>query len=226
MVEVKESGERVAAVRFEADALDAAYEELDERYGTADTTAALLPRINARDWDAVAEMLAPDLVIEDHRRLGWGTLRGPEAYLAALRALVELAPDATLRLDHLEESGRVSLGLTMLSGTREGGVFEDARALVVERDAQARICRIDFYERDQLAAARARYAALAASARAIRSRRSSSRTRRARRWGGSRRPSRRATGPPCERSPPRAPVSRIDGASRWTRATSTGWWRI
>ena len=48
-----------------------------------------------RDWDALAARCAPDLVVHDHRLLGWGTLHGPAAYLEALRSLVELAPDTS-----------------------------------------------------------------------------------------------------------------------------------
>jgi class 3 adenylate cyclase/ketosteroid isomerase-like protein/tetratricopeptide (TPR) repeat protein len=161
LVEVDAAGRRVALVVFDPDDLDAAWAELDERYGVK-TPILLVGRINARDWDGVPALLAPELVIEDHRRLGWATLHGPAAYIGALQALVDLAPDARLRFDHLEQSGRAYLSVTMLSGTREGGVFEDSRVVVAELDPQGRVRTFEFYDLDQLGAARARYAALAA----------------------------------------------------------------
>jgi ketosteroid isomerase-like protein len=160
VVEVDATGRRVAVVAFDPGDLDAAYAELDARYGATKVPTLLLRALAARDWDAVAALLASNLVIEDHRLLGWGTLHGTAAYITSLQALVDLAPDANLRLDHLEDSGRGALGITLLEGTREGGAFEDRRVVVVELDAQERIRRLDFYDLDHLDQARARFAEL------------------------------------------------------------------
>jgi class 3 adenylate cyclase len=163
--EVDARGKLVAFVLFDRDDLGAAYAELDERYGPTGIHTLLLPRLNAQDWDGVAALLAPDFVIEDHRLLGWGTVHGPAAYIASCQALVDLAPDTRLRLDHLEASDRGALGITMLSGTREGGVFEDSRVVVVELDAQGRLCRLDWYDLDELDEARVRFDAIASAPR-------------------------------------------------------------
>jgi hypothetical protein len=200
--EVDARGDRVVFVLIDLDELDAAYAELDERYGATKVPILFLRSLGARDWDAAAALLAPDLVVEDHRRLAlWETLRGPAAYVAAFQALVELAPDVMVRTHHLEDSGRGALLISTLLGTREGGAFEDLKVIVHELDAQARIRRLDAYDLDQLDEARARYEALGVSA------------------------------PPdpldaLVRSPPRAPASRIDAGTRWSRATSTGGSRI
>jgi len=53
--------------------------------------------IAARDWDALRALFSPDLVVQDHRPLGWETMHGPGIYLESLRSLVDLAPDVRLR---------------------------------------------------------------------------------------------------------------------------------
>jgi ketosteroid isomerase-like protein len=161
--EVDERGKSVATVMFDPDDLDAAYAELDERYGATKVTTRLLQGIAARDWDAVASLLAPDFLIDDHRLLGWGTLHGP-AFVDLLKALVELAPDARLRFDHLEDSRRGAFGISMLAGTREGGAFEDRRVVVSELDAEGKVRRLEFYDLDRLDEARTRFEALFANA--------------------------------------------------------------
>jgi ketosteroid isomerase-like protein len=111
----------------------------------------------ARDWDALAARLAPDLVVYDHRPLGWDTLRSPQAYIEMLKVLVDLAPDARTRVDHLRVCERGDLAATTLLGTRDGGPFEDPRVVVAEGDSVGRIRRIDFYTLEQFDAARARF---------------------------------------------------------------------
>jgi class 3 adenylate cyclase/ketosteroid isomerase-like protein len=164
LVEVDAAGRRVALVVFDADDIDAAYAELDVRYGDTKAPIVLVRRINARDWGGVAALFPPDLVIEDHRRLGWETMHGPAAYIASPQALVDLAPDARLRFDHLEVSGRGALGITTLSGSREGGAFEGSRVVAAELDADGLGRRFDFYGLEQLGEARAHFDSLAGSA--------------------------------------------------------------
>jgi class 3 adenylate cyclase/ketosteroid isomerase-like protein len=170
--EVDAHGRRSAFVRFEADALDAAYEELDARFdaGEAAPWANRLGRriertINARDWEGLASLFAPDLVLEDHRSVGVFGLRSADEYVAVTRGLVELAPDATLRAYHiLALNEKASLGIGGWEGHREGGPFEIVAANVNTWDAEGRVRHIDVYGLDQLDAARARYAELAAAA--------------------------------------------------------------
>jgi class 3 adenylate cyclase/GNAT superfamily N-acetyltransferase/ketosteroid isomerase-like protein len=164
--EVDAQGRIAAGVGFDPDALDAATAELDERYGGPRAPTLFLRGVAAQDWDAVAALLAPDLLVHDHRPLGWETLRGPAAYLASLRALTELSPDARLYADHAESAARGVLGVTTLLGTREGGAFELRRVVVMEVDSRECIRRIDFYDLDQLGAARQRFSELTATPRA------------------------------------------------------------
>jgi class 3 adenylate cyclase len=171
ITEVDERGELALGVTFDPAALDAAYSELDARYAAgelADDPVAV-ERLNAvngafatRNWDALTAQLAPDLVVIDHRPLGWETIHGPAAYVATLKSLVDLAPDARLRTDHVRTSERGLLVVAMWVGTREGGAFEAPRAVVYELDASRRIGRWDVYDLDQLDAAWARFESIQA----------------------------------------------------------------
>ena len=158
IVEVDDRGDCLAMVMFDLEALDAAYTELDERYAAVESassrrttlTRAFTRAFAARDWDALTALLAPELVVADHRLLGWETLHGPAAYIQALKSLVDLAPDVQLRIDHMTMSGHRFLYVTTWVGTREGGPFESPSAILCELDGVGRICRFDQYDLDRL----------------------------------------------------------------------------
>jgi class 3 adenylate cyclase len=162
--DVDERGDLLALVLFDRDDLESAYAELDARYdrGEASRHQAEVTRVfrrafAARDWDALAATLAPDLVVYDHRILGWETLRGPAQYIQALRSLIDLAPDARLRIDHIRMSDRGALYVPVWVGTHEGGAFETPSVFVAELDDVGRIRRFDQYDLDALGTARARF---------------------------------------------------------------------
>ncbi|RIK95834.1 MAG: hypothetical protein DCC71_22980, partial [Proteobacteria bacterium] len=172
VVEVDDAGRIATSVVFDPTDLDAAYAELDARYAAGEgaafvrTAAAMRAFADAfarRDWAALAACCAPDLVVADHRRLGWAPLRGPEAYVNALRALVELASDTAMRLDHVETAERGFLVRTAWIGTREGGLFEEPSWIAGELDDAGRIRRIDQHDVAQEDEARRRFAAIAAT---------------------------------------------------------------
>jgi hypothetical protein len=171
LVETDGDSRRVLQILFDPDDLDAAWAELDARYAAGEladdpvaaTSSNLVGRAFAtRDWEALAAQLAPDLVVTDHRVLGWETLHGPAAYVATLRSLVDLAPDARLRTDHVRTSRRGRLVVATWLGTREGGAFEAPRVVVSDLDAAGRIRRFDFYDLEQLDAAWARFESIPA----------------------------------------------------------------
>jgi ketosteroid isomerase-like protein len=173
LVEVDEEGRQLGRVTFDAGDLDAAYAELDARYVAGEAAPfpavaaggrAFVAAATARDWDALSALLAPDLVVDDHRPLGWGTLHGPVSLVDSWKALVELAPDVHVRVDHAMVTHSVSLAVFTLLGTREGGAFEDERVVVHQYDGNGRICRHEIYSLDQLDEARARFASRAANA--------------------------------------------------------------
>src|SRR6185436_14640652 len=109
-------------------------------------------------------LYSDDLVLEDHRLLGWGT-RSRDEFVEQVRALVDLASDVTLRADHvLAIDRRRALTVVRWVGTRDGGAFEIPMVSVGALTADGRIRRCDVYGLDQLDAARARYDAFAIEA--------------------------------------------------------------
>ncbi len=166
VAEVDDRGNRIALIRFDPDKLDAAYAELDRRYAAgeaaafphvAETMRAFREAFARRDWDALAARMSSDLVVDDHRLLGWETVRGADAYVQTLHSLVDLAPDAQARLDHVEMSQLGLLWIGAWVGTRDGGAFETPWITVSEHDARGIVLRFDQYDLNQLAAARARF---------------------------------------------------------------------
>ncbi len=173
LVELDDRGDRNVVVMFDPENLDAAYAELDARYAAGEAAdlgrvAAAMSAFNRafadRDWDALAAQCAPDIIVNDHRLLGWETLHGAAAYLAAVRSLVDLAPDARLRLDHVTRSEHGYLVITVWAGTREGGAFEAPSLMVCELDEHARVRRFDQYDLDRFDEARSRFEVLGAGA--------------------------------------------------------------
>jgi hypothetical protein len=111
ILEVDDTGRAVGTVAFDPDDLDAAYTELDERYTAGEklpyarawaTWQCLTQSLAAHDWgEQWASVVVPDFVLEDHRPLGWGTLRSRDDVMRYDRALVDLRPDTRLRLRHV-----------------------------------------------------------------------------------------------------------------------------
>ena len=167
--EVDAGGVPVAMVGFDPDALHAAYAELDARWDAhahtvGDRAAIAFDHLEgafaARDWDAYAPLLTPDVALRDRRLLGFGTVQGSAEYVRLQRSLPDLAPDARRRVDHLLTSRRGLLMQSMQVGTRDGGAFETPFLGVLEFDAQYRIQRIDAFPVESQREARARFEAI------------------------------------------------------------------
>jgi class 3 adenylate cyclase/tetratricopeptide (TPR) repeat protein/ketosteroid isomerase-like protein len=166
IIEVDERGDRTAMIRFDPDALDAAYDELEDRHalgeaapfpGTHAMMRAMLRATSARDWEALAALFHPDFKVYDHRPLGRVALDG-RGLIESMRSLVDdFAPDAKFSLDHASISERAIFSVATWRGTRDGGAFESPRLVVAEIDAEGPIRGFDFYVPDQLAEARARF---------------------------------------------------------------------
>ncbi len=105
----------------------------------------------------------PDVKVEDHRLAGWGTLRGRDQLVRAIRTMSELAPDVRLRHPHVRSSGRVALGSSTYLGTRDGGAFESATLLLQQVDEQGRSVTVEFFDPERLGRAHARFEELSAA---------------------------------------------------------------
>ena len=109
------------------------------------------------DWEAYEALYVPDVVCDDHRLLGWGTLHGAAAFLRTQQATVDLAPDVCIRADHVRASDRSSLYQYLMFGTRDGGAFELPFLRVDELDGLGKVRRLDIYDLDQIDAAWTRF---------------------------------------------------------------------
>lgn len=162
--EVDERGRATAVVLFDRDDEAGARAELDARYGDTEGQGLDLIRcINERDWESARAHCAEDMVQVDHRRVALlGTTRGADAWIVNLRALVALAPDVEVRLDHVRATPRGSWSHAAWAGTRDGGRFEIPVIVVREYDETGRTRRFDAYEEDDHDAAVARLAEILA----------------------------------------------------------------
>jgi hypothetical protein len=117
-----------------------------------------------RDWDALAALHAPTLVARDHRLVSWDILEGPVAFVGALRAMVDMAPDVSQRLDHIRISDHGGIGEVVWVGTRDGGAFESPFVWVFELDTDGKPHRLDFYDPHRADRAFVRFAELQSTA--------------------------------------------------------------
>jgi hypothetical protein len=172
LIEVDGRGEHILVIMFDPDALDAAHAELDDRYAAGE--AAPYARtwekwtqhtraIAARDWEQLASVFVPDLVIEDHRPIGVLAVRSRDEYVASVRALVDLRPDARMRVWHvLALDERRALTVVRWEGDEAEGPFDIHAVVVTEYGPDRLRRREDLYSLDQLDAARARFEDLGA----------------------------------------------------------------
>jgi tetratricopeptide (TPR) repeat protein len=135
LYETDAQGQLCRFVLFDPDQRAAAFGEAEVRFeaGEAATLGAahrpilaLNDALDTRDWEGFANVLAPDAVVRDRRRLGLGRL-DPERWIECLRALTELAPDLTVvtpRVLAWNERGRVAVATSSGHGP-EGGAFEN-----------------------------------------------------------------------------------------------------
>ncbi|MBI3781909.1 MAG: nuclear transport factor 2 family protein [Deltaproteobacteria bacterium] len=171
LTQVDHRGRIVAFVRWDLDDLDAAYAELDARWTAGEAAAHPLASkwladylrfFAAREWNAMTTLFVPELVGENHRLVGWGTLHGPGAIVSTLQAQIELAPDTQERVDHVRTGEHAVLFEYAWHGTYAGGAFENLWIVLVELDAEGRGRRADVWEAEQLDQALARFAAIGA----------------------------------------------------------------
>jgi class 3 adenylate cyclase/tetratricopeptide (TPR) repeat protein len=173
LIETGADGRRVLQIHFDPDDLDTAYGELDARYAAGEAApwartwsalGRLVTALNARDREELARTVAPDLVWRDHRILGLHELRSRDEYLERFRALVELAPDVALRVEHvLGLDDRGVLAVLRLTGHREGGPFEIPSINVMALDAGGRFREYRTYDLEELDTARAGFAEIMAA---------------------------------------------------------------
>jgi len=174
--EVDAQGRRVHAESFAKERLNDAVATLFRRHaalepdGARREAAARTARMVASlmgldDFEQSADLFAADAIVEDHRVLGLGSLRGRDAVLVAARSLHRHARDVTTRVEELFVVRPDALFLRSVTyGTeRAGGARFELPAFQIRFfDADGRLQRTELFDPDDGAAAHARFAELAA----------------------------------------------------------------
>ncbi len=118
--------EDMDAAIAELDALHARFEEeahrQDRRLANAGSQVGrqLLARLAARDWDAIAGMVADNFSMDDRRRLvGSGLIDGREAAMASMRAIAEVFTTNVVPTDIATRGRNLFFGHLSFSGRNE-----------------------------------------------------------------------------------------------------------
>jgi class 3 adenylate cyclase/ketosteroid isomerase-like protein len=124
--------------------------------------AECIRRHAARDLDGLAEVVAPEWVLVDHRQLGWEEIRGHDGLLDYLRSHFEVSADSRMEVDEvLACDDRVIAMRTRVHGTNvDGGARIDRPLGIVSVVENGRIVRHDQYDHRDTKAMLARYAKL------------------------------------------------------------------
>ena len=118
--------EDMDAAITELDALQARFEEeahrQDRKLANAGSQVGrqFLARLAARDWDAIAEMVADNFSMDDRRRLvGSGLIDGRQAAMASIRAIAELFTTNVTPTDIATRGRNLFFGHLSFSGRNE-----------------------------------------------------------------------------------------------------------
>ena len=156
-----------AAVVFDLDDIEAAFEELDARYLAGEAAA------NAHTWSVIARAIAafnrhelpefmPDWVNVDHRRARWFA---PGDLTAYIRATLDLAPDVNVYIEGLHQLSNLGAVFTQVTrGTSQDGFDAEWREIVLATIEGDLINRIEVFDEADLDAALARFDELSRTA--------------------------------------------------------------
>jgi hypothetical protein len=149
-----DSDERIAArLSFDADDLDAAFEELDTRYLAGESAA------HAHTWSVIAGTyaafnrhgLVPDWVSVDHRR---GSPFASSDLNATIRASRDLTPDLTIHIETVHRLSAFGAVVTNMSvGTSDEGFAAEWRMVQLLTVDGDRITRLEIFDEDDIDAA-------------------------------------------------------------------------
>jgi tetratricopeptide (TPR) repeat protein len=176
LIETDDRGRRSRGEWFADDHLGDGIARLYERYaerlpeGPARERAAATARsvaviVKALEIESAPAVLAPTIEYVDHRRLGFGSVRGVEAFLSGVRSMWELAENLVVRIDDVLALRPDALlcRRTLLGTDRaSGGPFEQEGLSLWRFGADGRMTRHERLDVDRADQALARFDELAA----------------------------------------------------------------
>ena len=164
VVETDAEGLMASLVLFDVDAMVPALDELEIRYARSGKLGAVerqvvlgFVAVNHRAWNELDAVLAPDVSVVDHRRLGFPAGVGKEPLIHELQSLVEQVPDVVVIIERLAGAGHAVLAENHQVGTSTDGLVVDWQWYLVfslNRDGLLELMEY-FDENDGGAAARA-----------------------------------------------------------------------
>ncbi|MDT5210295.1 MAG: hypothetical protein QOF67_2710, partial [Mycobacterium sp.] len=170
VVEINADNQIVAEIAFDADDLDAAFEELDSRYLAgeaaphADTWSVIARAFVAHNRRELAAT-TPDWVSIDHRR---GTAFAPGDILASIRAIWDLAPDLRINIEAVHRLSNLGAVVTHAAyGTSQEGFPAEWRAIDLLTIEGELINRGEIFDEADLDAALAKFDQLSRPARQL-----------------------------------------------------------
>ncbi len=126
--------------------------------------AEYLRLMEARDLDALSEVLSDEIEVADHRPVAAPPGRGPDAALELTRSALEVTSELRFEIGEVLASGENAVALRgSWTGTASGGQGELTlpMALVVAID-EGKVTSLDLYEPDDTAGIEARFAEVSA----------------------------------------------------------------
>jgi hypothetical protein len=143
---------------FDDTDLTTALEALDRQHLEMTDDVAAVERVvlaayealNQRDWESFAACCDDELVVADHRLLGFPDGKGASTFVWALQQLVEQVPDVVAYVTKLQVSGQVAVVTTYQRGTApEGSEAAWDFHTVVALGPRGRITRHEYFDADR-----------------------------------------------------------------------------
>lgn len=114
-------------------------------------------RHSHQDWEALRALNEPEIVIVDHRPVGWGVLRGLEAILEFLQEgarTAQMTPGCLPITEWISITGGAVLFRYRWQGSNDAGVDFAFDRLMLTRFGNGRCAHTDIFDPDQLEEAR------------------------------------------------------------------------
>jgi hypothetical protein len=172
LTELDTEGRIVGVVHFDPENVDAAFEELDERFLASDEATELsraghdlLTAYNTREWERFGALFTDDCVVVDHRPVSGGVMQGAEARILNSQELIALVPNLRMMILAVDrESASLMLARTRSAGTDELGNPVEFVNSVIMRSSGSQISLLEYFAPEAINEAMARYEELESEA--------------------------------------------------------------